>query len=228
MASDHVAALLLGLVDTLREDSAQDPIDFLAQGCVGLPAVVRAGLVLTDPGGGPIAAYGSDDDARRLVERRDGPVFDCVRSGQPALFGTGCAIPLRCEDQTLGALAIVAHSPPADETLVRVGQTLADGAAKVVVIRREADRTRAVVGQLQTALTSRIGIEQAKGMMAGKLGVGVDEAFRILREYARSHNRRLAEVAAEVMSGEADPLALRGRVVSRQRAVRAHGEAAAS
>lgn len=221
MASDDVAALLLGLVDTLLENSKQDPIDFLILGCMRLPAVKRAGLVLTDPSGGPTAAHGSDDDARRLVEFRDGPVFDCVRSGRPAVSGGVCAIPLRCEGQTLGALAIVVDAPPAGDPLVRVGQTLADAAAKVVAIRREADRNRAVVNQLQTALTSRIGIEQAKGMMAGKLGVGVDEAFQILREYARSHNRRLADVAAEVMSGKADPLVIRGLVLSRQRSARA-------
>jgi hypothetical protein len=226
MASDHVAALLLGLVGTLRENSAQDPIDFLTLGCSKLPAVARAGFVLTDASGEPIAAYASDDDARRLVERPDGPVFDCLRSGTPAMFGTGCAIPLLCEGQTLGAMAIVAHSPPADETLVRIGQTLADAAAKVVVIRREAARNRTVVNQLQTALTSRIGIEQAKGLVAGRLGVGVDEAFKILREYARSHNRRLADVAAEVMSGEADPGVIRGRVASRPGAQRALAESA--
>lgn len=223
MASDDVAALLLGLVDTLLENTKQDPIDFLILGCSRLPAVERVGVVLTDPRGEPIAAHGSDDDVRRLVERRDGPALDCVRSTRPAVVGSVCAIPLVCEDQTLGALAIVVHTPPAGEPLVRIGQTLADAAAKVMVIRREADRNRVVVNQLQTALTSRIGIEQAKGMMAGKLGVGVDEAFQILRDYARSHNRRLAEVAAEVMSGQADPGDIRGRVVSRQRGARTPG-----
>lgn len=217
MASDHIAELLLGLVDTLRENSAQDSIHFLTVEASSLPTVARAGLVLTDPSGGPMAAYGSDDDARRLVQRPDGPAFDCVRSGEPMVFGTGCALPLRCEGQTLGALAIIADPPPADAALVRIGKTLADAAASVVVIRREADRNRAAVDQLQTALTSRIGIEQAKGVMAGKLGVDVDEAFHMLRDYARSNNRRLADVAAEVVSGQADPAAIRGRVTARSR-----------
>jgi hypothetical protein len=217
MASEHLAELLLGLVDTLRENSVQDPIDFLTLSASNLPAVARAGLVITDPSGGPVAAYGSDEDARRLVERRDGPAFESLRSGVPTVFGNGCALPMRCEGQTLGAFAIVADPAPTDDSLVRLGQTLADAAATVVVIRREADRNRAVVNQLQTALTSRIGIEQAKGLLAGKLGVGVDEAFQILREYARSNNRRLAEVAAEVVNGEADPLTIRSRVATRNR-----------
>lgn len=216
MASDHVADLLLGLVDTLRENSAEDPIDFLTLGCLSLPSVARAGLVLTDPDGGSVTAYGSDDDARRLVASRDGPAFSALRSGEPLVFGDGCAMPMRCAGQTVGALAFVADPP--DEHLVSIGQKLADAAATVVVIQREADRNRATVTQLQTALTSRIGIEQAKGMMAGKLGVDVDEAFRILREYARSNNRKLSDLAAEVVKGEADPSALRTRVTRARRA----------
>ena len=224
MASDHIAELLLGLVGTLRENSAQDPIHFLTLGCVNLPMVTRAGLVLTDPGGGPVAAYGSDDDARRLVAQPDGPAFDCLRSGELQVFGQGCALPMRCDGQTLGVLVIVTNPPPAGEELVRIGQTLADAAATVVMIRREADRNRATVNQLQTALTSRIGIEQAKGVVAGKLDVGVDDAFQLLRDYARSTNRRLAEVAAEVVSGEADPMALRSRGLSRGRRKAPSGE----
>ena len=217
MASEHVADLLLGLGDTLRENSAVDPIDFLTLGCLGLPAVAGAGLVLADSGDGSVMAYATDDEARRLVERRDGPAFSCLRSGEPLVFGRGCALPMRCDGRTVGALAFVADPPPADASLVRLGQTIADAAAMVMVIRREADRNRATVSQLQTALTSRIGIEQAKGVMVGKLGVGVDEAFRILREYARSNNRRLNDVAAEVVGGGADPIAIRSRVQARQR-----------
>jgi ANTAR domain-containing protein len=217
MPSENIAELLLGLVETLRENSAQDPIDFLILEVPSLPTVARAGLVLTDAGGGPVAAYGSDDHARRLVERRDGPAFDCMRSGEPALFGTGYVHPLLCDGQTLGVLAIVADPPPADADHARLGKTLADAAAMVVVIRRETDRTRAVAAQLQTALTTRIGIEQAKGVIAGRLGIGVDEAFQILRQYARSNNRRLAEIAEEVVSGQVDPAVIRGRVLARSR-----------
>ena len=217
MASDHIADLLLGLVDTLRENSAVDPIDFLTLGCLGLPTVARAGLVLAGPEDGSVTAYATDDAARRLVERRDGPAFSCLRSGQPLVFGHGCAVPMRCDGRTVGALAFMADPPPADANLVRLGQTLADAAAVVMTVRQESDRNRATLSQLQTALTSRIRIEQAKGMMAGKLGVGVDEAFRLLRDYARSNNLRLNEVADEVVEGNADAVAIRNRVRSRSR-----------
>jgi AmiR/NasT family two-component response regulator len=68
--------------------------------------------------------------------------------------------------------------------------------------------TRAAVersGQLQHALESRIVIEQAKGILAERFGVGVDEAFDLLRRGARSHRRPLRELAAEVVESRETP-----------------------
>jgi hypothetical protein len=53
--------------------------------------------------------------------------------------------------------------------------------------------------QLQTALNSRLALEQAKGIVAEQAGVDVDEAFGLLRGYARHHNRRLGEVVSDVI-----------------------------
>jgi hypothetical protein len=217
MASDDIAELLLGLVDTLRETSQGEPIDLLILGCLTLPAVARVGLVLLNPDGS-VDARGSDDDARRQSERADGSAQACLRTGEIMVFERSCTVPMRCDGHTLGALTIFVDAPATgDEELVRIGQTLADAAATVLVIQRESDQSRVIVQQLQTALTSRIGIEQAKGLMAGRLGVDMDEAFRILREYARAHNRRLADLAAEIVTGEADPVVIRTRVLSRNR-----------
>jgi AmiR/NasT family two-component response regulator len=52
---------------------------------------------------------------------------------------------------------------------------------------------------LQTALNSRVIIEQAKGMLAEYLTVTVDEAFLLIRTYTRNRNRKLAEVASEIV-----------------------------
>ena len=53
--------------------------------------------------------------------------------------------------------------------------------------------------QAQVALNSRIVIEQARGAFAQIHGVGVDEAFRRLRQEAHASGRKLTEVCAEVL-----------------------------
>ncbi|HEY8456939.1 MAG TPA: GAF and ANTAR domain-containing protein [Actinopolymorphaceae bacterium] len=68
-----------------------------------------------------------------------------------------------------------------------------------------AARAHKIVGQLQGALNSRIVIEQAKGMLAQRSGLGVDQAFTALRNYARSNRLRLADLAKRVVDGTGDP-----------------------
>ncbi|TMK34812.1 MAG: ANTAR domain-containing protein [Actinobacteria bacterium] len=68
--------------------------------------------------------------------------------------------------------------------------------------------------QLQRALDSRIVIEQAKGVLAERLGVGVEDAFELLRTTARSNRLRLRDLAHEVIAAEETPaeiLAVAGR-----------------
>ena len=55
--------------------------------------------------------------------------------------------------------------------------------------------------QLNGALTSRIAIEQAKGILAERAEVDMQEAFSRLRRYARDHNRQLSLVATELING---------------------------
>jgi GAF domain-containing protein len=55
--------------------------------------------------------------------------------------------------------------------------------------------------QLQQALQTRIIIEQAKGVLAARHDVGVDDAFKILRKYARDHNERIHGVAHAIVNG---------------------------
>ena len=55
--------------------------------------------------------------------------------------------------------------------------------------------------QLQTALNSRVVIEQAKGKLAERLGIGTDEAFNLLRDQARNRNQRLSDVARAFVEG---------------------------
>ena len=74
-------------------------------------------------------------------------------------------------------------------------------------------RDRQTTRQLQHALDSRVIIEQAKGAIAAWLGCAPGQAFDLLRAYSRSNNRRLAEVAGDVVEGQlpAGDLTVTGR-----------------
>lgn len=71
--------------------------------------------------------------------------------------------------------------------------------------RKRIEELEEKVSQLETALQSRIVIEQAKGMLADRLSVSVDDAFEILRYAARSHRAKLHEVAARVVKERETP-----------------------
>ena len=64
-----------------------------------------------------------------------------------------------------------------------------------------------VARRLANALTSRMVIEQAKGVIAERAGTGLAEAFSRLRAYARNRNRRLTDVAQAAIDGTLDPQA---------------------
>ena len=79
-------------------------------------------------------------------------------------------------------------------------------------------RSDALNEQLQSALNSRVVIEQAKGKLAERLGLDMSEAFTVLRDHARSSNRRLSEVArafVERHRGHHRPATTTGQVLVR-------------
>ena len=57
------------------------------------------------------------------------------------------------------------------------------------------------LSELQAALNSRVTIEQAKGKLAERLGIDMDTAFGLLRQYARDRNRRLSDLAQAFVDG---------------------------
>jgi AmiR/NasT family two-component response regulator len=94
---------------------------------------------------------------------------------------------------------------------VEAAQALADVATIAILQHRAALEAQVLNQQLNHALNSRIVIEQAKGMVAEREGRNMEEAFTALRDYARAHNVRLADVAHDVISGVLDASALRRR-----------------
>jgi hypothetical protein len=87
---------------------------------------------------------------------------------------------------------------------IELAQALAD-TASIAIFQSQATRDAALrEGQLQHALDSRVVIEQAKGIISERAGVGMDEAFSRLRNFSRNTNRRLSEVATGLVEGTLD------------------------
>jgi hypothetical protein len=85
------------------------------------------------------------------------------------------------------------------------GEYLGGFASSGIARAADRDQLEERVRQLQTALTSRIVIEQAKGILAERHGMTPEDAFQALRRYARSSGQRLHRVAAAVVGGDVDP-----------------------
>jgi AmiR/NasT family two-component response regulator len=84
---------------------------------------------------------------------------------------------------------------------MRVGQALADVATISLLNERSIRRNETLNEQLQTALNSRVTIEQAKGKLAERLHLDMDQAFNVLRRYARTRNIRLSDLARAFVEG---------------------------
>jgi AmiR/NasT family two-component response regulator len=111
-------------------------------------------------------------------------------------------------EATLGALNLLSVSPtPMDEANVTVARAFADLATLSIVQHRATAEAQRLNEQLSAALTSRVVIEQAKGVISERASVDLAEAFTRLRRYARNHNLRLTAVAEAAINGTLDPRA---------------------
>lgn len=228
MAEVQLADVFVEMADTLVDDF--DVIDFLhvlTERCVQLLGISAAGLLLTD-GQGTLQMVAASSERTRLLElfqlqTHQGPCVDCFRTGQPVSvadlstggrwprfaaaaaevgFAAVHALPMRLRSEVIGALNFFDTSPGAlDQGKLRIGQALADVATIGLLQQRAIHRSGVVTEQLQTALNSRVLIEQAKGIMAERLHLDVADAFALLRSRARNHNRRLSDLARAIVDG---------------------------
>jgi len=243
-----LAAALVELADTLVDDF--DMVEFLqllARRCVELFGAVEAGLMLADPAGTLRYMASSSERAKILelfeLQSEEGPCLDCFRSGeqvvnqrltdpggrwprfsvkaQAAGFVSAHALPLRVRGTVIGAINLF-HAT--DHRLgvadVRLGQAMADIATIGILQARALSHATVLAEQLQVALKSRIVLEQAKGRLAERVGVDLDEAFTRLRGFSRSHNRGLTSVAEAFLAGDLGAGELAEGVAVRARPVR--------
>src|SRR5208282_6382768 len=224
---------LAEMADTLVEDyDVVDLLTGLADRCVELFGVSAAGVMLASPEG-RLGLVASSSEAMRLLElfelqAQEGPCLDAFRTGQrvehenlqagsgrwpsfsAAALGVGFqsafALPLRLREATLGALNLLSvKQTPMDEADVIVARAFADLATLSIVQHRAAAEAQRLNEQLSGALTSRVVIEQAKGVIAERAGIDLVEAFSRLRRYARNHNLRLTDVAEAAIDGTLYP-----------------------
>jgi len=137
-------------------------------------------------------------EADNLTAPGDWPEFrrDAVRHG----FLSVTVFPLRLRDTTIGTLTIFGDSAEAmSESDQLAARAFADVATIGILHERTLRESTAIREQLQHALGSRIVIEQAKGMVAHLKGITVDEAFELIRSYARSHRLGIGAVASRVV-----------------------------
>lgn len=225
----RLAAAFVTLADTMVAEF--DVIDFLAllaDYCIDLVDATAGGILLIDQRGALRVAAASSEAARVLelfeLQEEEGPCRDCCHTGvaisEPDLakatarwpafalranevgFHAVHALPLRLRGKVIGALNLFYARPG----LLRPGQAalaqaLADVATIGILQQRAISERELLAEQLQTALNSRVIIEQAKGVIAERTGLDLDAAFALLRATARKRRRRLVELARDVVTG---------------------------
>ncbi|MGO4782226.1 GAF and ANTAR domain-containing protein [Cryobacterium sp. W22_MBD10_FK3] len=205
-----------------------DLLHTLVSHCVPLFDASAAGIILTDDEEFEVVA--STNERSRLVEilqlrSGSGPCVESVITGQAVAvpdiaasgpkwprfrvgaleqgFGSMFSVPMRLRTTTIGSLNLFwdrTGGLPADDA--PTVQALADVATIGILQERALRESDIARQQLQFALSSRVVIEQAKGVVAYTRGANMDEAFGLMRQHARANGLPLADVAAQIVSGD--------------------------
>lgn len=231
MTERQLAEAFVALADTLVDDfDVVDFLHELTVRCAQVLGVSAAGVLLTDQRGALRVVAASTEQTRLLEllqsQTNQGPCPECFHSGRPVAvadlsapaavrrwprFAAAAgqagvvsvhALPMRLRTDVIGALNLFGTLPGAlDDDTIRLGQALADVATIGLLQARAIHQREILAEQLQTALNSRVVIEQAKGVIAERRQVDMEQSFALLRGTARSNNRRLSELARAVVDG---------------------------
>ncbi|WP_223279928.1 GAF and ANTAR domain-containing protein [Streptomyces sp. SDr-06] len=225
---------MVDAVDTLVDEfDLIDFLHRLCDSCNDLLDVSAVGVMLADPGGSLQLIAASDEHTRLLelfaLQVDQGPCVECYRNGAARLnislgsaeqtagfprfaeharqagFAITHALPMRLRQQIVGALNLFdTREQNLSEADVRVAQALADVATIAILQHRTIAHGNVERAQLRAALSSRISIEQAKGMLAERWGTTLDDAFDALRRHARNHRQPLTALCQQLIDGSLD------------------------
>ncbi|RZS34783.1 GAF domain-containing protein [Herbihabitans rhizosphaerae] len=228
-SAEQLAETLVKLADTLVDEfDLADFLHLLADRCVQLVDVDAAGILIVDPHG-KLRTVGASVEQTRLIDlfelqQDEGPCLECYRTGEAVVvpditkadhrwpefraaasaagYGAVHALPMRLRTDVIGALNLFRRQPGAlDEASTKIAQAMADVATIGLLQERALRRHETLAEQLQTALNSRVVIEQAKGVLSERLGLTLAEAFDGLRRLARRRNEKITRVATAVING---------------------------
>ncbi|HWL35433.1 MAG TPA: GAF and ANTAR domain-containing protein [Frankiaceae bacterium] len=199
-------------------------LHMLASRCVDLADVDAAGIMLADEAGSLRVVASSSERIYLLelfeVQHSEGPCLDAYETARPVVadlhdteawptvraealrngFQSVVALPMRLRTESIGALNLFRNErgtlPDSD---VAVCRALADMATIGLLHERAVREARLLAEQLQSALNTRVLIEQAKGVVAERLRGDMDEAFGWLRTHARNNNLLIGDVARGVV-----------------------------
>ncbi|MEX2279325.1 MAG: GAF and ANTAR domain-containing protein [Acidimicrobiia bacterium] len=226
---DLIADTFVGIVDSLVDDfDLIDMLTGLAVGCVDLDLASACGILLADENAKLRVMAASSERAHLLelfqLQNDEGPCLEAFSTGEPVVhadlssaydrwprfapeavragFESVHAFPLRIRSTVIGAMNLfsVEHRDIA-EPAAHLAQSLADVASIAILHDQMVRQSDLRAGQLQHALDSRVAIEQAKGMLAERSHVDMDQAFSMLRTHARSSQLHLTEVALQLVEG---------------------------
>jgi len=225
--TEKLAQTFVELADSLVDDfDVLDLLNVLVERCVDVLGVDAAGILFADGQDQLRLAVSSSESARLLdlyqLQNDEGPCLECYRTGRPVSaalretqerwpsfaaaatregFVGVLALPLRLRGRVIGALNLfdAKDGTLSDPGIWPVAQSMAD-VATIAILQERLGKERDLLNeQLQSALTSRIAIEQAKGVLATRLEIEMGEAFELMRKRSRDERRRLVEVAEEVV-----------------------------
>lgn len=229
VSTERMAAVFVEVADTLVDHF--DLIDFLhdlTDHAADLGGAASAGLLLGDQNDQLHFMAASSEGAKHLelfqLQYAEGPCLDCHHTGKqivvpdlrqatkrwpdfaPRAIAAGVhsvhAFPMRLRENVIGALNVFGQEPlPLDPIAAKLVQALADIATISIIQERASAQAELLTEQLQSALNTRIIIEQAKGVISRTHGVGVDSAFEMLRSHARRNQILLAALAHDIVIG---------------------------